>query len=1090
MTIPQTLSKTCALSGLEGVINPYSNHAGLSRDLYRDFFENKKRGEHFVEISGRVYTAVCDGSLKKTNTVWLNPVQRKDCDPQKKWRVEAAPFIPPEVPQRFCRMRQATFRLFVWEMKKPFKFELQSLRAIFLSRFCRHYLAPGQNLLVHCGEAGAVRAEVDSFYPAEKPLGLLVRDTAVDFEVGEGEPIEVVEKGDEENYREFVFKLLSLHHEGKTGRSWKEGGRPLPLMVSKEWLERGLRCRLAGAALELGKEFSLEVEGMQLKLCFDALREAEKKPGDGVEWQGLHDEKRYAKEYTLKFHDLRFLNSCSRLLLTTPPESAREALELKFEIVGHAKCASSKENQRPYVSLEELRREIAGHRRPLCIGGRITVKTATGIFLLELLYAEGTAPQEIPGYRLSELFKIVKKTAVKVVAPPEGRVAIVDSAASIPLKRILVNVDIEEAKEEKGLLALFQKEKKRRKKTAVQKEELERHFRKWAPRYFLEGQKVQAIGDRGERLTYSVIAFDYNNQACLEMEYGRLFKLEEKTQVVLQAEESAVSIASKPPLIQKEEFGPMLRRFGIGGMGKKLEKILHQIYLPRKVYPERSAAVGIPLTKGMVFHGPPGTGKSLVAGRLADLLGCGSQNRAHVGAHELLSKWHGETEKRIREHFERARRAEGLYCLVIDEGDTIARDREKATQNHHVSITNAFLNVIDGLEKGGWDPLGNLVVVLITNRFDNLDEALIRPGRLGTHIEFGYPDYEARKEIIQIQAENYPLSAAVTPENLARKTAGMSGADISSLFTLVESRIQGKLNELGIKKEEALISCLGRARLSDFDWAIRKKQGGGRIQRFDYSQNGGKLEGQLARYFEERRFVLTEGQLNCLAGIYAARTIHFKEHCQNGDILPRALFLYGGPGTGKTELSKLLEGVFGQFYCYLADPDISIEKMEPFLLKAKHGAKDLKEESPPFLLVLDGIEHSAVKSLVSRIEQRFDEKRRNSHNLFIVGIVKGLAEAPLQLPRGNRFGIHLKMEPLKRREREKFISLRLEKKACAENFDLGPIAARTENYTGSELEALIASARGAALGRPDKKLTTEDFLSRIALGEERLSFYS
>ncbi len=211
----------------------------------------------------------------------------------------------------------------------------------------------------------------------------------------------------------------------------------------------------------------------------------------------------------------------------------------------------------------------------------------------------------------------------------------------------------------------------------------------------------------------------------------------------------------------------------VGGLEDTKERLRETIQWPLE-YPEVFKQMDMQAAKGVLMYGPPGTGKTLLAKAIANE---SQSNFISIKGPELLNKYVGESEKGIREVFEKAR-ANAPTVVFFDEIDSIAGERGQRTSDSGVSerMVSQLLTELDGLEE-----LEDVVVIATTNRPDLIDKALLRPGRLDRHVHVPVPDEEGRRKIFEVHTRNKPLAEGVDLDYLARKTEGYVGADIEAL---------------------------------------------------------------------------------------------------------------------------------------------------------------------------------------------------------------------------------------------------------------------------------------------------------------------
>ncbi|MGA7007683.1 MAG: CDC48 family AAA ATPase, partial [Nitrososphaeraceae archaeon] len=252
----------------------------------------------------------------------------------------------------------------------------------------------------------------------------------------------------------------------------------------------------------------------------------------------------------------------------------------------------------------------------------------------------------------------------------------------------------------------------------------------------------------------------------------------------------------------------------IGGLKGEIQKVREMIELPLR-HPEIFEKLGIEAPKGILLHGPPGTGKTLLAKAVA------SETNAHfisISGPEIMSKFYGESEARIREIFKESRE-KAPSIIFIDEIDSIAPKREEVTGEVERRVVSQLLSLMDGLESRG-----KVIVIAATNRPNAIDPALRRPGRFDREIEIKVPDKRGRLEILQIHSHNMPLESDVNQEKIAAVTHGFVGADMEYLCKEAAMRcLRRLLPELSLEDEKIPPETLDKLviTMNDFEMAIK-----------------------------------------------------------------------------------------------------------------------------------------------------------------------------------------------------------------------------------------------------------------------------
>jgi transitional endoplasmic reticulum ATPase len=350
-----------------------------------------------------------------------------------------------------------------------------------------------------------------------------------------------------------------------------------------------------------------------------------------------------------------------------------------------------------------------------------------------------------------------------------------------------------------------------------------------------------------------------------------------------------------------------IKRFSyedIGGLKDELQRLRETIELPLR-HPELFQKLGIEPPKGVLLYGPPGTGKTLIAKAVA------SESGAHfisIAGPEVISKYYGESEQRLREVFEEARE-NAPSIIFIDELDSIAPRREEVTGEVERRVVAQLLTMMDGLEERG-----QVVVIGATNRVDAIDAALRRPGRFDREIEIGVPSELDRIEILKIHTRGMPLSEDVSLDVLAQQTHGFVGADLAALAREAAIRaLRRYLPDLDLDAEEIPADVLDRLKVYASDFRSAQRDVGPSAMRevmLEVShvkwQNVGGLDSAKTEVREAIELPLTNREKFEDLGIEP----------------PRGILLYGPPGTGKTLIAKAVASESGANFIPVRGPQL------------------------------------------------------------------------------------------------------------------------------------------------------------------------
>ncbi|MGI0089758.1 MAG: CDC48 family AAA ATPase, partial [Nitrosopumilaceae archaeon] len=331
---------------------------------------------------------------------------------------------------------------------------------------------------------------------------------------------------------------------------------------------------------------------------------------------------------------------------------------------------------------------------------------------------------------------------------------------------------------------------------------------------------------------------------------------------------------------------PQVTYEDIGGLTDEIKKVREMIELPLR-HPEIFEKLGIEAPKGVLLYGPPGTGKTLLAKAVAN------ESNAHfisISGPEIMSKFYGESEARLREIFKEAKE-KSPSIIFIDEIDSIAPKREEVTGEVERRVVSQLLSLMDGLEARG-----KVIVISATNRPNAIDPALRRPGRFDREIEIKVPDKKGRKDILMIHTRNMPLSDDVNLEKIAAISHGYVGADLEYLCKEAAMKcLRRLLPELNLEDEKLPPETLDKLIVNgeDYQNALREVTPSGMREVFienpdvSWDEVGG-LENVKRELQEAVEWPMKYPML----------------YSKLGHRMPRGILLHGPSGTGKTLLAK------------------------------------------------------------------------------------------------------------------------------------------------------------------------------------------
>ncbi len=474
----------------------------------------------------------------------------------------------------------------------------------------------------------------------------------------------------------------------------------------------------------------------------------------------------------------------------------------------------------------------------------------------------------------------------------------------------------------------------------------------------------------------------------------------------------------------------------IGGLDAELEAVREMIELPL-AEPETFGRLGIDPPAGVLLYGPPGTGKTLIARAVANEVDAYFDT---ISGPEIVSKYKGESEERLREAFDAAAE-QAPSILFVDEIDSIAgrRDEDADMENR---IVAQFLTLMDGLE--GRD---RVIVVGATNRVDAVDPALRRGGRFDREIEIGVPDEAGRREILAVHTRNTPLADDVDLDRIAARTHGFVGADLASLVR------ETAMLAIGDEREEVRLTS------RDFEQALAAVDPSA-MREYVSEQPTVSLEdvGGLAepkrRLREAVEWPLSYGPL-------------FEAAAADP---PTGILLHGPPGTGKTLLARAIAGESGVNFVRVAGPEV-LDRYVGESEEAIRAAFERARRTAPAILFLDEIDaiaggrgegHAVTDRVVSQLLTELD-RAADHPSLVVIGATNRMESLEPALRRPGRLETHVHVPTPSEADRRDILDIHTTETPLGPDVDLDTLAAETDGYSGAQLGALVRAASMRAI---------------------------
>ncbi|OYV12813.1 MAG: transitional endoplasmic reticulum ATPase [Methanosaeta sp. NSM2] len=522
----------------------------------------------------------------------------------------------------------------------------------------------------------------------------------------------------------------------------------------------------------------------------------------------------------------------------------------------------------------------------------------------------------------------------------------------------------------------------------------------------------------------------------------------------------------------------------VGGLRSEVQRVREMIELPMK-HPEVFQKLGIEPPKGVLLYGPPGTGKTLIAKAVANESGA---NFFSIAGPEIMSKYYGESEQRLREIFDDAQKA-APSIIFIDEIDSIAPKRGEVTGEVERRVVAQLLAMMDGLKERG-----AVVVIGATNREEAIDPALRRPGRFDREIEIGVPDRSDRIEILQIHMQNMPLSDDVNLESLADRMHGFVGADINALCKEAAMRaLRRYMPDMTTEDEippEIIEQML--VRREDFEEALKEIEPSSmrevlvELPAVSWSDLGGL--GSLKQELIEA----IEWPLK--------RPEKFR---QMGIRPPKGILLYGPPGTGKTMIAQAVANETAANFISVRGHQMLSKWMGESEKAIREIFRKARQVSPAIIFFdeLDSIApmrgtdegSHAMERVVNQLLSELDGLEALKDVVVIAATNRPDILDPALL-RSGRFDRMLLVGPPDKLGRHEILKIQAAGMPKAEDVNLEELAELTEGYVGSDLTTLCREAAMLALREEGEKVEMNHFREalrkvRPSVEESMVSYY-
>ncbi|MDE1766804.1 MAG: CDC48 family AAA ATPase, partial [Thaumarchaeota archaeon] len=481
------------------------------------------------------------------------------------------------------------------------------------------------------------------------------------------------------------------------------------------------------------------------------------------------------------------------------------------------------------------------------------------------------------------------------------------------------------------------------------------------------------------------------------------------------------------------------------------------VELPMR-HPELFEKLGVEAPKGVLLYGPPGTGKTLLAKAVA---GETNSHFISISGPEIIGKFYGESEERLRELFRQAEE-NSPSIVFIDEIDSIAPKREEVTGEVEKRIVSQLLTLMDGMKSRG-----KVVVIAATNRPDSIDPALRRPGRFDREIEIGIPDEAGRKDILDIHTRGMPIDEKVKLDQIARVTHGFVGADLEILAKEAAMRsLRRVLPDIDLKEEKIPAEVLQKLVITENDFrdALKEVRPSAlrevlvQVPNITWEDVGG-LESLKDELHEAVEWPLKH-----------------KEAFEHADVKPpKGMLLYGPPGTGKTLIAKAVAHTTESNFISIKGPEL----LSKWVGESEKGVREVfrkARQAAPCIIFLDEVDALApsrssgssdshvTERLVSQLLTEIDGLEE-LHNVLVIGATNRVDLIDSALLRPGRFDRIIEVPLPDSKGRRNIFEIHTKKKPLTKGIDLARLVEMTDGFSGAEIEGVCNRAATSAIRR-------------------------
>ena len=494
---------------------------------------------------------------------------------------------------------------------------------------------------------------------------------------------------------------------------------------------------------------------------------------------------------------------------------------------------------------------------------------------------------------------------------------------------------------------------------------------------------------------------------------------------------------------------PQVTYEDIGGLKEEIQKVREMIELPLR-HPEIFEKLGIEAPKGVLLYGPPGTGKTLLAKAVANET---NANFYTIGGPEIMSKYYGESEEKLRNIFEQAEK-NAPSIIFIDEIDSIAPKREEVTGEVERRVVSQLLSLMDGLEARG-----KVIVIAATNRPNAIDPALRRPGRFDREIEIKVPDKRGRLEILQIHTRNMPLDTDVDQDRIAAVTHGFVGADLEYLCKEAAMKcLRRLLPELNLEDEKLAPEVLNKliVTMGDFENAVKEVMPSAMREVYLESPD---IPWTAIGGLDEVKRELQEA---------VEWPLRYPDlYTKLGHAMPKGLLMHGPSGTGKTLLAKAVATESEANFISVRGPEL----LSKWVGESERGIREIfrrARQAAPCVVFFDEIDSIAptrgmggdsmvTERVVSQLLTELDGIQALS-GVVVLAATNRVDMIDTALIRPGRFDKIVFVPMPDKAARHKILEIHSKDKPIGSDVDLSKVADLADSFSGADTSSVANTA--------------------------------